>query len=67
VTVAWGTRDLLLLPWRARRVEELPPRTRFVSLPGCGHVPMHDDPDLIASVLLEGSNAEATKFGGHGL
>jgi pimeloyl-ACP methyl ester carboxylesterase len=31
---------------------ELPPRTRFVSLPGCGHVPMHDDPDLIASVLL---------------
>lgn len=67
VTVAWGTRDLLLLPWQARRVEELPPRTRFVSLPGCGHVPMHDDPDLIASVLLEGSNAEATKFGGHGL
>ena len=35
------------------------PQARFVSLPGCGHVPMTDDPDLVARVLLEGSAAPA--------
>jgi hypothetical protein len=26
-----------------------------VPLPGCGHVPMTDDPALVAKVLLDGS------------
>ena len=56
VTVAWGTRDIMLLPWQSRHREELPPHARFVSLPGCGHVPMHDDPDLVARIILEGGN-----------
>ena len=31
------------------------PGARFVPLPGCGHVPMTDDPALVAKVLLDGS------------
>lgn len=56
VTVAWGARDRLLLPWQSRRHEELPSQTRWLTLPGCGHVPTYDDPALVARVLLEGSN-----------
>jgi pimeloyl-ACP methyl ester carboxylesterase len=28
---------------------------RHIRLPGCGHVPMSDDPELVAGVLLRGS------------
>lgn len=55
VTVAWGSKDTLLLPGQARFRDELPPRTRWIKLPGCGHVPTYDDPALIARVILEGS------------
>ena len=54
VTVAWGGSDRLLLPWQARRREQLPTHTRWIALPGCGHIPMYDDSDLVARVLLEG-------------
>jgi len=57
VTVAWGSREVLLLAGQARFREELPPRTRWIGLPRCGHVPTYDDPDLLARVILEGSNA----------
>ena len=57
VTVAWGTRDRLLLPIQALRAQQRLPHARFVWLPDCGHVPMGDDPELIAKVLLEGSSA----------
>ena len=57
VTIAWGTRDRLLPPDQASIARQRLPRARFVSLPGCGHVPMTDDPDLVARVLLEGSAA----------
>jgi pimeloyl-ACP methyl ester carboxylesterase len=36
------------------------PQARFLSLPGCGHVPMTDDPALVAQILLEGSTLPAT-------
>jgi pimeloyl-ACP methyl ester carboxylesterase len=55
VTIAWGTRDRLLSPSQARVARQRLPRARFVSLPGCGHVPMTDAPGLVARVLLEGS------------
>jgi pimeloyl-ACP methyl ester carboxylesterase len=55
VTIAWGTRDRLLLSRQAKRAQEALPNARFVPLPGCGHVPMTDDPERIAAVLLEGS------------
>jgi pimeloyl-ACP methyl ester carboxylesterase len=55
VTIAWGTRDRLLLARQAVRAQQQLPNARFVWLAGCGHVPMGDDPELVAKVLLEGS------------
>lgn len=55
VTVAWGRRDRLLLPREAARARRALPRARHMWLDGCGHVPMSDDPDQVARVLLEGS------------
>ena len=56
VTVAWGSRDLLLPAFtQAREARRRLPWARHVSLPRCGHVPFYDDPDLCARVLLEGS------------
>lgn len=49
VTVAWAERDRLVRP------AATPPGVRVVRLPGCGHIPTWDDPDLVARVLLEGS------------
>nr|WP_042190175.1 alpha/beta hydrolase [Kibdelosporangium sp. MJ126-NF4]CEL19142.1 N-formylglutamate deformylase [Kibdelosporangium sp. MJ126-NF4]CTQ95056.1 N-formylglutamate deformylase (EC 3.5.1.68) [Kibdelosporangium sp. MJ126-NF4] len=53
VTIAWGTRDRILWPSQARRSAELLPAARQVSLPECGHVPMHDEPELVARTILE--------------
>jgi pimeloyl-ACP methyl ester carboxylesterase len=55
VTIAWGTRDRLLLPSQARVTQRQLPHARHLPLPGCGHVPMTDDPALVAQVLLDGS------------
>jgi pimeloyl-ACP methyl ester carboxylesterase len=55
VTIAWGDHDRLLLPRQAKRAASEIPRARMVTLYGCGHVPMYDDPDRVAEVLLEGS------------
>ncbi len=54
VTLAWGELDRLLGP---PRPERRPAGTRFIKLHGVGHTPMWDDPDLIARVLLEASQA----------
>ena len=54
-TIAWGTRDGLLLPSQALRARRVLPEARHVWLRGCGHVPMSDDPEQVARVLLEGS------------
>ncbi len=55
VTIAWGTRDRLLPPGQARVARQRLPHARFVPLPDCGHVPMTDNPGLVARVLLDGS------------
>jgi pimeloyl-ACP methyl ester carboxylesterase len=52
VTVAFGSRDLLLLPHQSRHLGELPPGTRVGSLAGCGHVPMADDPVAVAGLII---------------
>ncbi|MFF6878637.1 alpha/beta fold hydrolase [Streptomyces sp. NPDC012474] len=55
VTVAWGNRDRLLIPRQGVRAKGVIPGARLVRLPGCGHVPMNDDPALVARVVLDGS------------
>ncbi|MGP4006753.1 alpha/beta fold hydrolase [Streptomyces sp. 4N124] len=55
VTVAWGSRDRLLVRRQGVRAKQIIPRARLVRLPGCGHVPMNDDPALVARVILDGS------------
>ncbi|MFI5978262.1 alpha/beta fold hydrolase [Streptomyces sp. NPDC051452] len=57
VTVAWGSRDRLLLRRQGVRAKQLIPHARLVRLPGCGHCPMNDDPALVARVILDGSRA----------
>jgi pimeloyl-ACP methyl ester carboxylesterase len=52
VTVAFGSRDVVLLPRQSRHLELLPPHTRVDGLPGCGHVPIADDPDAVAALVV---------------
>jgi pimeloyl-ACP methyl ester carboxylesterase len=52
VTIAWCELDRLVGP---PRPERRPAGARFLVLPGVGHTPMWDDPDLVARTLLEGS------------
>ncbi len=61
VTIAWGERDRLLLPRQARRAQAAIPGARMITLRGCGHVPMWDDPEQVASVLLAGSAQPAAR------
>ena len=58
VTVAWGTHDRLLPHRQSLRARERLPEARHVDLPGCGHVPMSDDPDLVAAVILQTTGGE---------
>jgi pimeloyl-ACP methyl ester carboxylesterase len=55
VTIGWGTRDRLLWPRQAQRARAALPRGRHVPLPGCGHIPMSDDPDGVAALVLAAS------------
>jgi pimeloyl-ACP methyl ester carboxylesterase len=55
VTVAFGSRDLLLLRHQSRHLDELPPGTRRVRLPHCGHVPMADDPAAVTALIAAAS------------
>ncbi|MFG3281160.1 alpha/beta fold hydrolase [Streptomyces sp. NPDC048111] len=55
VTVAWGSKDRLLPRRQGVRAKLTVPGARLVRLPGCGHVPMNDDPALVTRVLLDGS------------
>jgi pimeloyl-ACP methyl ester carboxylesterase len=59
VTVAWGTRDALLIPRQAARARRMLPWARHVALRGCGHLPFHDDPDAVAAVLIAGSEDQS--------
>ncbi len=59
VTIAWGTKDRLLRPRQVLMAKARLPQARIVPLPGCGHVPMTDDPALVADVVLQGSGATA--------
>jgi pimeloyl-ACP methyl ester carboxylesterase len=50
VTLAWPQLDRLV-----GRPRTLPPHIRNVTLTDCGHIPTWDDPEAVATVLLDGS------------
>jgi pimeloyl-ACP methyl ester carboxylesterase len=54
ITIAWAEHDRLVRN-RPLKAGILPKRVKQVELPGCGHVPTWDDPELVARVVLEGS------------
>jgi pimeloyl-ACP methyl ester carboxylesterase len=51
VTVAFGTRDRLLLRRQSRHLDQLPPGTALGELPGCGHIPVADDPEAVTALI----------------
>ncbi len=57
VTIGWGAKDRLLLPRQGIRAKKTIPGARLVRLPGCGHVPMNDDPALVARLGRETARA----------
>ena len=67
VTIGWGTKDHLLAPRQALVAKARLPQARLVPLPGCGHVPMTDDPLLVADVLLSGSQSARRIAAGAGV
>jgi pimeloyl-ACP methyl ester carboxylesterase len=55
VTLAWAEFDTLV---RTKPLRDgiLPKRVKQVELPGCGHVPTWDDPELVTRVILTGTD-----------
>jgi len=60
VTVAFGSRDRLLLPWQSRHLDQLPPDTVLRALPGCGHIPVADDPAAVAALITASTDRSHT-------
>lgn len=55
ITIAYGDRERMLAARSGRVRDELPSHTRWVELAGCGHVPMWDNPELVARTILAGT------------
>jgi pimeloyl-ACP methyl ester carboxylesterase len=53
VRICFGTRDLMLGRLTAPRFAAAIPGAELVPLPGCGHVPMSDDPPLVARAITD--------------
>jgi pimeloyl-ACP methyl ester carboxylesterase len=54
IRIAWGQHDrLLTLKRYGRPLVDLIPGAELVVLPGVGHVPMYDDPDLVVRTILD--------------
>jgi pimeloyl-ACP methyl ester carboxylesterase len=53
VTIAYGTQERIVRRSSGQFRDQLPPHTRWINLPGCGHVPMSDNPDLIIKRLMK--------------
>jgi pimeloyl-ACP methyl ester carboxylesterase len=53
VLLLWGGLDVLLLPRQGRRFERLIPDCELRYLQGLGHMPMSDDPQLLAGAISE--------------
>ncbi|MGI8814455.1 MAG: alpha/beta fold hydrolase [Pseudonocardia sp.] len=58
VRIAWAERDRTI-PYRryGHPMRAKVPGAEFITLPGVGHVPMSDDPRLVARTILEMTGA----------
>lgn len=54
--IAWAEHDRLLVRRQSLRALRALPDADLTLLHGCGHVPMYDDPEQVAEVLLHGSS-----------
>jgi len=60
VTLVWGTKDRILpLRTYSRRLRGMLPAAEWVELPGLGHMPMSDDPDVVARAIISGARRAA--------
>ncbi len=55
VTIAWAARDLVLPVWQSAIARDVLPQAEHRVLRGLGHVPMTDNPQIVADILLRGS------------
>jgi pimeloyl-ACP methyl ester carboxylesterase len=53
VRIAYGTLDFMLGALTAPRFAAAISGSELIPLPGLGHVPMLDDPDLVATTILD--------------
>jgi pimeloyl-ACP methyl ester carboxylesterase len=53
VLIVFGSRDRITPPRQARYFRDRIAGARVVELPGLGHVPMSDDPELVARTILD--------------
>ncbi|HEX6683915.1 MAG TPA: alpha/beta fold hydrolase [Candidatus Limnocylindrales bacterium] len=65
VSVGWGTKDRIFLPHQLERAREKLPEARHELLDGCGHVPMSDDPERVAALILHTTGAIGSGHASH--
>ena len=46
---------------RSRRLDPLPTDVAVGSLPGCGHVPMADNPPAVTELIVAGASRATTR------
>lgn len=63
VLIAWPEHDRILPEKGYSEGFRAIPDVQWTSLSGCGHVPMSDDPDLVARTILDFTSAVATGDG----
>lgn len=64
VTVAFGSRDILLLRHQSRHLDQLPPGTNVEVVPGGGHVPLSDNPRAVATLITQTAARAAAQHQG---
>jgi pimeloyl-ACP methyl ester carboxylesterase len=60
VLVAWAEHDRILKEKGYSEGLRAIPGVQWTTLPGCGHVPMGDDPELVARTILDFTSAAGT-------
>jgi pimeloyl-ACP methyl ester carboxylesterase len=53
VTLLWGDQDSVTPLWQARDLQTLLPQATLTLLPGVGHIPQIEDPDMFNNALLK--------------